>query len=262
MLFSAETLLIQPADHALHVTFNRPDVRNAMNASMVEELIALFEQLPHHPAVRAVVLRGAGGHFCAGGDIRDMAAARSQPGGMAKLNRRYGQMLQIANRIPSVLVCVLEGAVMGGGFGLACVSDIAILDESAAFGLPETSLGILPAQIAPFVIQRIGLTQTRRLALTGERLTAHQAVNIGLGHYLEAAEKLDSRLQTVLQRIKNCAPQANIATKRLLLDSLTTASFDELLDRAAQEFAEAVTGQEGIEGASAFIQKRPPDWAK
>lgn len=262
MSFTAETLLIQQDSHALHVTFNRPDVRNAMNAIMVEELIALFERLPQQPAVRAVVLRGAGGHFCAGGDIRDMAAARSQPGGMARLNRRYGQMLQIANRIPSVLICLLEGAVMGGGFGLACVSDVAILDESAAFGLPETSLGILPAQIAPFVIQRIGLTQTRRLALTGEKLTAHQALNIGLGHYLEAAENINSRLQAVLQRVKNCAPHANITTKQLLLDSLTAASFDELLDRAALDFAEAVTGHEGTEGASAFIQKRLPDWAK
>lgn len=258
---TTETVLVNQQDHALTITFNRPESRNAMNSKMVDELIALFEHLPQQPEIRAVVLRGAGGHFCAGGDIKDMAAARAETNGIFKLNRHYGHMLQIANRIPAVMICVLEGAVMGGGFGLACVSDVAIIGETAQFALPETSLGILPAQIAPFVVQRVGLTQTRRLALTGGKLTAHQAYEIGLGHYLETGENIENRLHELLKQIKRCAPGANAKTKQLMFDTLTVP-LDQLLDQAARDFANAVTGAEGIEGSTAFVQKRSPSWAQ
>lgn len=261
LLNGTETLLISQQGSNLFVTFNRPESRNAMNAKMVDELIALFEQLPQNPAVRAIVFRGAAGHFCAGGDIKDMASARSQPDGIYKFNRQYGRMLQIANHAQVAVICVLEGAVMGGGFGLACVSDIAIIAETAQFALPETSLGILPAQIAPFVVQRVGLTQARRLALTGAKLNGMQAYEIGLGHFLEPTDNIENCLAAVLEQIKRCAPAANAKTKQLLFNTLNIP-LDQLLDQAAHDFALAIAGNEGIEGATAFIQKRLPNWAQ
>ncbi|UFQ96132.1 isohexenylglutaconyl-CoA hydratase [Pseudomonas wenzhouensis] len=258
-----ETLLLNLEGGVLHVTLNRPDSRNAMSLAMVGELRATLEAVRHDPNVRALVLRGADGHFCAGGDIKDMAGARAKGGdAYRELNRAFGALLEEAQAAPQVLVAVLEGAVLGGGFGLACVSDVAIAASGAKFGLPETTLGILPAQIAPFVVHRIGLTQARRLALTAARFDGAEALRLGLVHYCEDGDAaLQQRLDETLEQIRQCAPQANAQTKALLLASEGEA-LGPLLDRAAEQFAAAVTGAEGVEGTMAFVQKRKPKWAQ
>ena len=257
------TLMLNLDAGVLHVTLNRPDSRNAMSLAMVGELRAVLESVRHDTSVRAIVLRGAGGHFCAGGDIKDMAGARAAGGdAYRQLNRAFGSLLEEAQHAPQVLIAVLEGAVLGGGFGLACVSDIALCQQDAKFGLPETTLGILPAQIAPFVVKRIGLTHTRRLALTAARFNGSEAERLGLVHFSEVdSEHLDTRLQQVLSQVRQCAPQANAQTKALLLAAENEA-LGPLLDRAAEQFAAAVTGAEGIEGTMAFMQKRAPKWAQ
>lgn len=257
-----QTLLLEPHNSVLHITLNRPQSRNAMSLQMVNELRAVLAAVRDDRAVRALVIGGAGGHFCSGGDIKDMANARTQ-GATAyrELNRAFGALLEETQHAPQVVITVLQGAVLGGGFGLACVSDIAMADHQAQFGLPETSLGLLPAQIAPFVVQRIGLTQTRRLALTAARFDGTQARRMGLVHFVEHdPQALAERLDEVLAHVLCCAPQANAATKKLLLASAVQPS-SELLDEAAQWFSEAVTGAEGVEGTIAFVQKRKPGWA-
>lgn len=260
---NSETLLLSLEGGVLHITLNCPESRNSMSLSMVQELRAVFAYLGEQPDIRAVVMRGAGGHFCAGGDIKDMAGARARGfDAYRELNRVFGSLLEEAQQISQVLVAVLEGAVLGGGFGLACVSDIAIASSEAKFGLPETTLGILPAQIAPFVVKRIGLTQARRLALTAARFNGAEAERLGLVHFSEPDDTaLGNRLAQVLGQIRQCAPQANALTKALLLDSETEA-LGSLLDRAAEQFASAVTGVEGIEGTMAFVQKRPASWTQ
>ena len=257
-----ETLLLELHNGVLHITLNRPQSRNAMSLQMVAELRAVLAAIHHDRAIRALVIGGAGGHFCAGGDIKDMANARAQGSSAHRdLNRVFGALLQEVQHAPQVVITVLQGAVLGGGLGLACVSDIAMADHSAQFGLPETSLGLLPAQIAPFVMQRIGLTQTRRLALTAARFDGTQARRMGLVHFVEHdPQALAERLDEVLDHVLCCAPEANAATKKLLLASAGQPS-DELLDQAAQWFSEAVTGAEGVEGTMAFVQKRKPGWA-
>ena len=260
---NCQTLLLNLEGGVLYVSLNRPESRNAMSLAMVEELRAVLAAVRSDRGVRALVLRGTDGHFCAGGDIKDMAGARAKGGDAYRdLNRAFGRLLEEAQEAPQVLVAVLEGAVLGGGFGLACVSDIAIAHQNAKFGLPETSLGILPAQIAPFVVKRIGLTQARRLALTAARFDGADALRLGLVHYCEAsAAGLEQRLGEVLGQVRQCAPGANAATKALLLATEQEA-LGPLLDRAAEQFAAAVTGAEGIEGTMAFVQKRAARWAQ
>jgi len=258
-----ETLLLNLEAGVLHITINRPDCRNAMSLNMVHELRAVLDSVKDDLSVRALVLRGAGGHFCAGGDIKDMAGARAAGvEAFRELNRAFGAMLEQAQSCPQVLVAVLEGAVLGGGFGLACVSDIAIASSSAKFGLPETTLGIIPAQIAPFVVKRIGLTQARRLALTAARFNGSEAERLGLVHFSEPdSDALEQRLHEVLGQIRQCAPQANRQTKALLL-ATEIEELGPLLDCAAVQFASAVTGAEGAEGTMAFVQKRTAKWAE
>ncbi|WP_028620708.1 enoyl-CoA hydratase/isomerase family protein [Pseudomonas sp. Ant30-3] len=257
-----QTLLLELHNGVLHITLNRPDSRNAMSLQMVAELRSVLVTVRDDRSVRALVIGGAGGHFCAGGDIRDMAEARAQGASAYRdLNRAFGALLQEVQHAPQVVITVLQGAVLGGGLGLACVSDVALADHQAQFGLPETSLGLLPAQIAPFVVQRIGLTQARRLALTAARFDGIYARQIGLVHFVEHdPQALAERLDEVLAHVLCCAPEANARTKKFLLASARQPS-DALLDEAATGFSEAVTGAEGIEGTMAFMQKRKPGWA-
>ena len=262
-----ETLSLQHDGPALHVTLNRPDSRNAMSLTMVRELTAVFDRIANEPAIRAMVLRGAGGHFCAGGDIRDMAAARAakaEPGQdpFRDLNRAFGEMIQQVNEAPQLVIAVLEGAVMGGGFGLACVSDIAIARDSARFAMPETSLGIIPAQIAPFVVERIGLTQARRLALLGLRIEGAEAQQLGIVHHVEGSDSaIEERVADTVKQITRCAPHATAATKALL-HRVGKESMTGFLGSAADQFACAVRSDEGAEGTMAFMQKRSPAWAQ
>lgn len=263
-----QTLLVEQKGIALYVTLNRPECRNAMSLQMVEELQQVFSQLEQSKDIRALVLRGVQNNFCAGGDIKDMAGARAQaansdpdqPNAFYSLNRVFGKMITQANRLPQVVICLLQGAVLGGGFGLACVSDVAIADQSAQFGLPETSLGVIPAQIAPFVVQRIGLTQARRLALLGERFNGEEAVRLGIAHYhCHGEEEVNKRLDSVLKQVSLCAPKANATTKSLLLQ-VGEQEMEQLLDQAATDFAQVVQSEEGAEGTMAFVQKRPAKW--
>lgn len=265
---ASETLQLREDGFVLHVTLNRPDSRNAMSLQMSQELRAVFSAIADRDAIRAVVLRGAGGHFCSGGDIKDMAGARMRvmesgnDEAYAELNRAFGHMITQVNHAPQVVIALLEGAVMGGGFGLACVSDVAIALADAKFALPETGLGILPAQIAPFVVQRVGLTQARRLALLGARLDGSEATRVGIAHHVVAdSAELDAVLAATLDQVKKCAPQANRATKALL-HRVGKEPLDGLLDDASKQFARAVAGAEGAEGTMAFVQKRPAKWAE
>lgn len=265
---TVETLQLREDGAVLHVTLNRPESRNAMSLQMTQELRAVFDAIAGSDTLRAVVLRGAGGHFCAGGDIKDMAGARMRAmesgndEAYAELNRAFGHLITQVDHAPQVVIAVLEGAVMGGGFGLACVSDVAIAHQDARFALPETSLGILPAQIAPFVVQRIGLTQARRLALLGVRFDGAEAARLGIVHHVvEDAEQLEAELFAALSHVRKCAPGANRATKALL-HRVGKEPLEGLLDDAARQFARAVAGPEGAEGTLAFVQKRSPTWAE
>ena len=266
-------LLVAKTGAVLHVTLNRPDARNAMSLKMVAELRQVLTDAEatagQAGAVRVVVLRGAGGHFCAGADLKDMAGARMramQAAGtdagdpIAEVNAEFGQLCVAYARSPLAVVAVLEGTVMGGGFGLACVADVAIASETANFRLPETSLGVVPAQIAPFLVERLGYSQAKRLAVTGGRLDAAAALRLGLVHETVASDAIDGALNKVLADILACAPGALAATKALMAQARLQEP-KGLVQPAAAIFSQAAQSPEGLEGMTAFIQKRKPQWA-
>jgi isohexenylglutaconyl-CoA hydratase len=260
-----ETLVALADGGVLHLTLNRPEARNAMSLRMVTELRLALAAAEASGGIRVIVLRGAGGHFCAGGDIKDMAVARMKPAldgedAMAQVNAQFGALCAAYARTPLVLVAVLEGTVMGGGFGLACVADVAIADPSVAFRLPETSLGVVPAQIAPYLVERLGYSQAKRLAVTGARIGAEAALAIGLVHEVHAPEAIGAALARVLGDILKCAPDAVAQTKRLVAKARFVPGAD-MVEEAALVFSRAVQGAEGIEGTTAFVQKRVPTWA-
>ena len=262
----SETLKLSRSDGALHITLHRPRRRNAMNFAMVDALVAALDAVAEDRSVRAIVLRGSEGHFCSGGDIKDMAAARSGAPGpdgrdpIAVANRRFGAMLQRFESAPQPVIAICEGAVLGGGFGLACTADITFAVEGARFRLPETGLGLTPAQVMPFIVRRIGLTQARRLVVTGADLDSAGAVSIGLAHERLTPDQVDGALATTLALIRRGGPEATAATKALAL-SVGTLPLDALLDMAADGFAERSRSEEAMGGMMAFISKTPPPWA-
>lgn len=258
------TLALRREGPVLHVTLNRPEVRNAMSLTMVRELRAVLAQAEADGQTRVLVLRGAGGHFCAGGDIKDMAGARAKlaenPNALAETNAAFGELCVAYAHTPLALVTVLRGTVMGGGFGLACVSDVSLARDNVSFRLPETSLGIVPAQIAPFLVERLGYAEAKRLAVTGAKVDAQEALTIRLVHEVHADEdSLDAALQRTLARILSCGPKAIAHTKQLLARARHTSA-EYLIDDAAAVFARTVLSEEGQEGTGAFMQKRAPNW--
>lgn len=264
---SEDCLLIDAQDGVLFITLNRPAARNAMTLEMVQRLAAAITQAEASEDLRIIVLRGAGGHFCAGADIKDFAMARTQPvtserNPVAEVNAAFGHMCLALARSSLPSVSVVEGAVLGGGFGLACASDITVAASNTVFGLPETSIGVVPAQIAPFLVERLGYGQAKRLALTGGKIPADHALSIGLVHEVHAVgEAFEAGVTAVLNRLLSCAPKATRATKQLMLRARTEAA-ETLIEHAASVFAAALTSAEGAEGTMSFIQKRAPAWKR
>ncbi len=257
------TLLARQEGGVLHLTLNRPDVRNAMSLAMVLELRQALAAAEDDGGTRVIVLRGAGGHFCAGADLKDMATARTKladnPNAVREINQAFGDLCVAFANTGLAVVAVLEGTVMGGGFGLACVADVAIAGTSAVFRLPETSLGVLPAQIAPFLVERLGYAEAKRLAVTGGRLDANAAIALRLVHEVHASGALDNAVERVLGDILQCAPGAVAATKALMAKARFAAPAS-LVHEAAEVFSRAALGPEGLEGTTAFLQKRKASW--
>jgi isohexenylglutaconyl-CoA hydratase len=263
-LSACEHLLLERNGSVLNVTLNRPQVRNALNARMWEEIEGTFAAIEHDRSVKIVVLRGAGGNFCAGGDISERSSLRESEvdGGdrVAMRNRRGGQIFTRIDSAPQVVVAVIEGFALGGGFGLACVADVAIAEKGARFGLPEVTLGLAPAQIVPFLLRRIGASEMRRIALTAERIDAAQALRIGIVHEVcEGAQAVDQALGRLLGQLDRGAPGAMAAAKRLIALAETTPQ-EALLDQASQILTGLARSPEGIEGSTAFKEKRRPHW--
>jgi isohexenylglutaconyl-CoA hydratase len=261
---ASTTLIVRQDGPVLHLTLNRPEVRNAMSLAMVLELRQALSHAEHDGSTRVIVLRGAGGHFCAGGDIKDMATARARladdPNAIADVNAAFGELCVAYASTGLAVVAVVEGTVMGGGFGLSCVADVTLADESAVFRLPETSLGLVPAQVGPFLVERLGYAEAKRLAVTGAVLDAQEALRLRLVHQVHIdTESLDWAVQRVLADILRCAPGALAATKQLIAKA-RLHSPASLVHEAAETFARAALGPEGQEGTLAFLGKRKAAW--
>ncbi len=259
-----EFLLLESADGRLNLTFNRPERRNAINMQMGDEFAAVVAWLAETPEVRVVVLRGAGGHFCAGGDIkerRNQAEVEVKDGDdpIAARNERAGLAFLSFERLPQTTIAMVEGSAFGGGLGYACLADITIVARGAKMGMPETTLGVAPAQIAPYVVKRIGLTRARQLALTAERFDGEAAYNYGIAQYLCDDDKADAMLEEVVSRVLMCGPRANAATKAIML-GVGSMPEEEMIRFSAEKFAVLNRGDEGKEGQNAFAEKRKPAW--
>lgn len=254
------------------IRLNAEAQRNAMAPGMIMALGTAIDEASTDPLVRVVVISAAGRIFSAGGNLSSFEErAQWVPDADGKdplslSNRKFGELLRRIVESPKVFVVAVQGAAMGGGAGLVCAADISVAISSAKFGFPETSIGLVPAQVLPFVVARIGRQHARRLMLTGDRMDASEAARLGLVDHVAANEaELAAKTEEILGTVLGCAPQALARTKHLLQRvpferAWASGELDDYLDEASAAFATQMRG-EAAGGVSARLAKRLPPWA-
>lgn len=243
-----------------YLTIDRPDVRNALGPEVVAALAAGLDRIEADPAVRVIVLTGAGKVFSAGADLSSM---RKQGAADPEDNRRNAlEMGRLFHRIydfPKPVVARVPGPAIGGGVGLMTACDVIVAVESAFFSFSEVRLGIVPALISPFCIRRLGVAKARKLFLTGERITAPAARELGLVDEVTAEAELDAGVNRILDALLQGAPGALAAAKNLVSE-VAHLSPTEALPFTADLLATLRASEEAREGMTAFLEKRPPRW--
>ncbi|HEY7580325.1 MAG TPA: enoyl-CoA hydratase-related protein [Acetobacteraceae bacterium] len=243
------------------LTLNRPEVANAYDEDLLLAMTKSLEKLAADPAVRVLIVRGAGRHFQAGADINWLNRLSRQ--GPEENHRasvvtvRFGKTL---NELPKPTVAVIHGACFGGGVGIACCADVALAAPDALFAISEVRHGIAPTPISTHMVNAIGLRQTRRYALTGERFGAEEAARIGLVHEVVPADRMEARLAEVLDAILLGAPGAIARTKLSFLGANGLLLDERQAELLAHEGWMQRQSPEGREGTTAFGEKRKPAW--
>ncbi len=242
-------------------TLNRPDRGNAYDEDMLAAINDGLDRLAADAQVRALVLRGAGKHFQAGADINWLGRAAHYPPERAyAASHATTEAMRRLNEFPHPTIAMVKGACFGGGVGIVCCVDVALAAPDAIFGITEIRVGVAPTPISTHMVNAIGLRQTRRYALTGERFGAEEAARIGLVHEVVAVAQMEARLADVLDAIFLGAPGAISATK----DSFLAANGLKLDARQVAQLSHEGWMQrasaEGHEGTAAFAAKRRPAW--
>jgi len=247
----------------VRLRLNRPALHNAFDAELIAELTLALSTAGTDPAVRAVVIEGAGASFSAGADLnwmRDMAAAGEAANREDAL--ALARLMRTLDTLPKPTLARVHGAAFGGGVGLVACCDIAIGVPEARFGLTESRLGLLPAVISPYVIAAIGPRQARRWFATAETFDAATALQMGLLHQVVPAPELDAALQRQLELLLKVGPLAAAGAKSLV-SRMAREQDPQRQDRAnAELIASLRVSPEGQEGLSAFLDKRPPEWTR
>lgn len=243
------------------VTMNRPDVRNAFDADLIGRMHDAFRGLADAGDVRVVVLTGAGEVFSAGADLNWMRGmVENTFDENTSDSRRMHDMLAAIRDCPRPVIARVNGHALGGGSGLVACADIVVAVRTALIGFTEVRLGLAPAVISPFVLEKVGSSDARRLFLTGERIEAEEAHRIGLVAYLTDAAHLDDVVDGVIERLLKGGPEAQAAVKSLLPQVMAARTLDEAAEHTIDAIATLRVSDEGQEGMRAFLEKRAPRW--
>lgn len=246
------------------LTLNRPEIHNAFNDQMIADLTALFEEKELINSCRLIVMRGAGKSFCAGADLNWMKAMKDYS--MQENvddSLKLQKMFDVINNCPVPTVGVVHGAALGGGSGLVSCLDYVIAEENTKFGFTEVKLGLLPAVISPYVVDKIGFSQARALFTTGERFMASRAMQIGLVHRVEEQASLEVRVAKVIAQYLSAGPEASSVAKALAFHiAKADQSFEAKSQYTRELIAKTRIGSEAQEGMTAMLEKRKAGWCE
>lgn len=256
------TIKIDLRGQVVWVILNRPEVRNAFNATMISEVARAFKLINSHPDLRIVVLTGEGNAFCAGADLNWMKGVidYSYEENLQD-SQNLAEMFALMSACPLPLIARVNGPAIGGGTGMVAVCDIVIASEKAVFSLSEVKLGLVPACISPYVIRRMGDRNCREYFLTGERLTAEKALAAGLANKIVPEGKLDEAIEQLIKQLISSGPKA-LAWCKQLLAKVPPMSEQEAGAYTAEVITRLRMSDEGQEGMKAFFEKRKPKWCE
>jgi len=246
----------------LRLTLNRPEIHNAFDEEMIAEVTAAFAAAAKDAALRAVVVRGAGKHFCAGADIQWMRRA----GGFTQAKNvqdaaRLNAMYRAVDECPIPVIARVHGACYGGGLGIVAAADVAVGSPDVKMSFSECRLGILPAVISSFAMPKIGIANARRYFLTAEVFGAETARQIGLLSEVRPEAELDAAVEEILQSILKCGPNAVREAKDLIRKTAAMPR-EKHFAYTPKTLARVRATAEAKEGLSAFLEKRAADWAR
>ena len=252
-----EELLFDVADRVATITLNRPDALNALTIGLKDELLAVLVQVSNDPAVRAVVLTGAGRAFCAGQDLHE----RLEPDAVPldeEIRERYNPIILAMRNLDRPIIGAINGIAAGAGASLAFACDVRIAAENASFLLAFGRIGLVPDSGTTWFLPRlVGSAKAAELALLGESLSAADAARIGLVAKVVPADSVVAEARAIAGRLADMAPQAVALTKWALQASWTT-SLEEQLEMEAQLQGMVGATADHAEGIAAFVGKRPP----
>jgi methylglutaconyl-CoA hydratase len=243
------------------LTLNRPELHNAFDDALIAELTEALDALTADPAVRVLVLTGAGTSFSAGADLNWMRrmASYSHDENVADA-MALATMLHRLNEFPKPTVARINGSAFAGGVGLISCCDVAIAAEDAIFAVSEVRFGLVPGTIGPYLVAAIGPRAARRFFLTAERIPADEARRIGLIHETVAGAELDAAVEKIIAALLEGGAQAQARSKRLVAEVVGQPVTESMMRLTAEATAEARASDEGREGVGAFLGKRKPGW--
>jgi methylglutaconyl-CoA hydratase len=243
------------------VSLARPEMRNAFNPEMISEIRKTFIDLSHRQDLRAIVFRGEGKAFCAGGDLgwmKDMVNYSTEKN-KEDANQLFEMFEAIYNcHVP--VIGVVHGAAFGGALGLVACCDYVLCEEKSQFCFSEVKLGLVPAVISAFVLKKCSMGHIGHLMLTGQVFMATEAKFSGLVHEICDEESLPDRLEVALSWMHGVGPEAIRATKSLV-HRIGNLSWEDAKDEAAETISERRVSPEGQEGLRSFLEKRKPSWS-
>lgn len=253
-------LRIERKGPVVRVTLDRPEARNAMDETALEEITRAFKDLAKDKTVRAAVIAGSGQDFCAGADIGWMRRAADY--GKARAKKDAGRLIDMCRAVdeaPFAVVARVHGNCFGGALGVVGASDVVVAETGARFRFSEVRLGLIPAVVSTFVLPKIGMSQARRLFLTAEVFSASTAREVGLVHDTAPALDLDAQVQAVVESILKNGPEAVRRAKGYLkeLEGLTRA---RRIAHSVKVLAHIRSTDEAKEGLSSFLERREPAW--
>jgi methylglutaconyl-CoA hydratase len=259
---SDETVQYSAENRIARVTFCRPEVHNAFNATVISEMTDVFSRIADDELVRVVLLTGEGKSFCAGADLNWMKAVVDQ-----SFEENLAESNALADLFYQIYTCTrpvigrINGAAIGGGTGFVALCDIAIAADTAKFSFSEVKIGVVPACIGPYVIKKIGEGKARELFITGERMTATRACDVGLVNSVVPLAELDESVDAVVNSILSSGPNA-VSMAKELVSNVPLMTPDEFKPYTAEMIAKLRLSDEGQEGMNAFLSKRKPSWTK
>ena len=243
------------------VWMNRPEVHNAFDERLIDELTRACVELDGDASVRVVVLGGRGKHFSAGADLNWMRrAANNSVDENRRDARRLAEMLRVLAHMSKPTIARVQGAALGGGTGLTAACDMAVAARDAVFSTSEVRFGIIPSAISPYVLRAIGPRQALRYFQSAERIPAERALAIGLVQEVAASEELDRVVAALAAELMSGGPNALAAAKALVRDIAGRPIDAAIGEETAERIARRRATDEAREGISAFLEKRPPNW--